>query len=186
MPDRHDLDEVSLIRQARDGDSQAFGQLYEVYAPRVFRFLNSHLDDSLDAEDITEETFLRVWRSLPRYRQRGVPFGGFVFRIARNALIDHYRRNNHGERQLAPGEEVVDASQPDPSDAVPARIEAAEVRALLDEMRDDYRTVLELRFLASLSPDEVAYAMKKSAGAVRVLQHRALAALRKRIDGNLK
>jgi len=95
MPERQHADENRLVEQAKKGDAGAFGELYEFYAPLVFRFLFSHLDNRLDAEDLTEEVFLRVWEALPGFRLRGVPFGGYLFRVARNALYDFYRRNRH-------------------------------------------------------------------------------------------
>ena len=79
MPERQEVDETSLLQQAQQGDTEAFGQIYEMYSPLVFRFLFAHLDNRLDAEDLTEEVFLRAWQSLPGYRMRGVPFKGFLF-----------------------------------------------------------------------------------------------------------
>lgn len=179
MPEGREIDESGLIKEAQDGDAEAFGQLYEHYAPRVFRYLFANLDDRLDAEDLTEEVFLKVWGALPGYRQRGIPFGGFVFRVARNTLIDHYRRSHRRGPRLSLSEEQVDQGQPDPAERMTTKLERAQVRRLLSGLNDDQRTVLSLRFLAGLTPDETARAMGKSPGAVRVLQHRALNAVRK-------
>ena len=81
------VEDIQLIQQSQKGDTQAFGELYERYAQRVFRYLYAHLDNRLDAEDLTEEVFLRVWKSLGGYQEQGVPFLAFLFRVARNALI---------------------------------------------------------------------------------------------------
>lgn len=178
MPERQHADETRLVEQAKKGDAGAFGELYEFYAPLVFRFLFAHLDERQDAEDLTEEVFLRVWEALPGFRLRGVPFGGYIFRIARNALYDHYRRNR---RQGSPADlalDWVDDTQPDPAESVPANIEHREIHGLLLHLREDYRMVVSLRFLVGLSTDETAAAMGRSTGAVRVLQHRALLMLR--------
>lgn len=179
MPERQQVDETSLLQQAQQGDREAFGQLYEMYAPLVFRFLYAHLDNRLDAEDLTEEVFLRTWQFLPSYRMRGVPFTGFIFRIARNALYDHYRRSRKRAVDSGMDLELVDDLQPDPVDRLPLHLERRELRQTLTSLREDYRTVLVLRFLVGLSPDETAVAMSRSSGAIRVLQHRALAAARK-------
>jgi RNA polymerase sigma-70 factor (ECF subfamily) len=179
MPERQQVDETSLLQQAIQGDTEAFGQIYEVYAPLVFRFLFAHLDNRLDAEDLTEEVFLRTWQSLPNYRMRGVPFTGFLFRVARNALYDHYRRSRNRNADPGLDQELVDDLQPDPALSVPLHLERRELRQTLAKLREDYRTVLVLRFLVGLSPDETAQAMSRSSGAIRVLQHRALAAARK-------
>ena len=182
MPERGQVDETALLQQAQKGDTEAFGRIYELYAPPVFRFLYAHLDSHLDAEDLTEEVFLRAWQALPGYRMRGIPFTGFLFRVARNALYDHYRRSR--KRATDPGleQDLVDDLQPDPAESVPAHLERRELRQVLAQLRADYRTVLVLRFLVGLSPEETAQAMERSAGAVRVLQHRALAAVRKLLD----
>jgi RNA polymerase sigma-70 factor (ECF subfamily) len=179
MPERQEVDETSLLQQAQQGDTEAFGQIYELYSPLVFRFLVAHLDNSLDAEDLTEEVFLRAWQSLPGYRMRGVPFTGFLFRVARNALYDHYRRSRKRANDPGLDQELIDDLQPDPAESVPAHMERRELRQTLAQLRDDYRQVLVLRFLVGLSPEETAQAMNRSSGAIRVLQHRALAALRK-------
>ena len=92
MSNLGEVDDIQLLKTAQDGNAEAFGELYERYAQRVFRFLYAHLNNQQDAEDLTGEVFLRVWRALGNYKERGVPFLAFLFRIARNALIDHYRR----------------------------------------------------------------------------------------------
>ncbi len=176
-------DEAELIRQAQSGDAEAFGCLYERYAPPVFRFLFVRLNDRLDAEDLTEEVFLRFWRALPGYVIQDAPFRGFLFRVARNALYDHYRKGRRTARIQPLDDNRPDDPHRDPALSVPDRLERdaarADLRKALCQLKDDHRLVLELRFMGGLSPDETAVAMNKSAGAVRVLQHRALQALKK-------
>jgi RNA polymerase sigma-70 factor (ECF subfamily) len=179
MPELQHGDEIWLIEESQKGSSEAFGRLYELYAPRVFRFLFAHLEDRMDAEDLTIEVFSKVWQYIPGYDERGTPFSGFLFRVARNVLIDHYRRSNRLKQKETLKEELVDSSQPDPAEAFSSGVEHKELRSLLAQLREDHRSVLSYRFLAELSPEETAYAMEKSPGAVRVLQHRALTALRK-------
>jgi len=178
VTDEQSRDDIQLIQAAQQGDTQAYGELYERYAIRVFRYLYSHLDNRLDAEDLTEDVFLRVWRTLGNYKEKGVPFLAFLFRVARNALIDHYRRSAKGEEDVSIEDLYLRDQTPGPVDAVMAIMEHQQLRSMLMELREDYRTVLVLRFLSELSPEETARAMGKSSGAVRVLQHRALAALR--------
>lgn len=178
MPPFQEIDDVQLLKIAQSGDTEAFGELYERYAPRVFRYLYAHLDNRLDAEDLTEDVFLRVWKSLPNYQEQGVPFLAFLLRVARNALIDHYRRSGKPEEGASIEDLPLREGGPEPGEAVMALLEHQQLRLTLKRLREDYRTVLVLRFLSELSPEETAQAMGKSAGAVRVLQHRALAALR--------
>ena len=180
MPDWHEVDDCLLLEAAQKGQVEAFGELYERHAETIFRFLQAHLGNRLDAEDLTEEVFLRSWQALPFYRQQGIPFSAYLLRIARNALTDHYRRSaRRGRHSSIDVEESLPDPRTEPSEAVLARIERQELVKLLQGMNADYRTVLVLRFFSNLSPSETALVMDRSAGAVRVLQHRALAALRK-------
>lgn len=182
MPGRLDKDH-ELIKQAQRGDPHAFGDLYEIHAPVVFRYLFSHLGSMMDAEDLTGEVFLKAWQSLPKYTERGVPFLAFLFRIARNALVDHYRQNNRVEDQ---DPDDMDGYRSDgstePLEIVGSHIEQQKMLNILTGLRPDYQSVLTLRFISELSTEEIAQVMKRSIGAIRVLQHRALAALREEIN----
>jgi len=182
MPARLGKDH-ELIKQAQRGDRIAFGELYECHAPVIFRYLFAHLDSRMDAEDLTGEVFLKAWQSLPKYDERGVPFLAFLFRIARNVLIDHYRRSNRLE-STAP-EELESYKQdgdPGPMEMVGQKMEHQHILRVLSHLRPDYQTVLTLRFISELSPEETAQVMERSVGAIRVLQHRALAVLRQAIE----
>jgi len=182
MFDWHEVDDIQLLKTAQVGNADAFGAIYERFAAKVYRYLNAHLGNGLDAEDLTEEVFIRVWRSLPDYRERGTPFLAFVFRIAHNVLIDHYRREKH-QKDLVSSEDVpLRDHMPGPVEIISTDNERQELLQALDGLREDYRTVLVLRFLSELSPEETALAMGRSAGAVRVLQHRALTILRSRLE----
>jgi RNA polymerase sigma-70 factor (ECF subfamily) len=173
------LEESRLVKQAQEGDLEAFGLLYERFAPQAYRFIYAHLGNQQDAEDLVEEVFLRVWRSLPQYKERGTPFRAFVMRVARNAVIDRYRSASRMEQPLALEDNVPVDTNPNPEEAALKRQEVEEVRRVIFQLPKDYRTVVSLRFLANLSPEETALVMGKSPGAVRVMQHRALEALRK-------
>lgn len=183
MPGFQDVDDIQLIELAQNGGAEAFGELYQRYALTIFRFIYARLNDRQDAEDLTEEVFLRVWQSLSSYQEQGVPFLAFLFRIARNAVIDFYRSSGKFGYQESVDESPVLDLQSDPSEVAMANLEHQEIRQILDSLRDDYRMVLVLRFLSELSPEETAQVMGRSTGAVRVLQHRALSALRNILEG---
>ncbi len=182
MPARLDKDQ-ELIKKAQRGDTLAFGDLYQCHAPVIFRYLFAHLDSRMDAEDLTGEVFLKTWQSLPKYNERGVPFLAFLFRVARNVLVDHYRQSN---RLQSSSPEELDCYKQDGSaeaiDLVGTRLEHQRIMQVMSGLRPDYRSVLTLRFISELSPEETALAMERSVGAIRVLQHRALAALRLALD----
>ena len=183
MPGWQDLDDYQLILMAKDGDTQAFGELYERHYQSVFRFLYAHLDNRQDAEDLMEEVFLSVWHSVSSYQEKGVPFIAFLFRVARNGLIDHYRRSKSSKLTTSIEDLPLRDHDPDPGEALITTLEHQEVRKVLEKLREDYRTVLVLRFLSELTPEETAEVMQRSAGAVRVLQHRALTAMRELLGG---
>lgn len=179
MPNWLEYDDSELISRAQDGSTDAFGELYERHAPAIFRYLYAHLDSRLDAEDLTGEVFLKAWQALPKYTERGIPFLAFLFRIARNALIDHYRRSRPPETSASDDYGLtLEDSSPGPAEVISDRIEHEDLIKIMGQLREDYRTVLTLRFISELSPDETAQIMQRSPGAVRVLQHRALNALR--------
>jgi RNA polymerase sigma-70 factor (ECF subfamily) len=174
MPDRQ-FDDEQVIKQVKSGDADAFGLLYDQYSEVIFRYVYSHLENRLDAEDLTEEIFLRAWRALPKYDERGLPFSAFLFRIARNSLIDYYR-----QRKVVQSIDDIEVQSHEagPEEVVDAQIANTDLRKKIAELREDYRNVIIFRFLSGLSPEETAQVMQRSVGAVRVLQHRALSALK--------
>jgi RNA polymerase sigma-70 factor (ECF subfamily) len=174
MPGRQ-LDDEQVIQQVKRGDTDAFGGLYNAYVEVIFRYVYVHLENRFDAEDLTEEIFLRAWRALPKYDERGLPFSAFLFRIAQNALIDFYRQRKNVQSL---DDLEMPSREAGPEEAVDARIDNIELRKHITALREDYRNVIIFRFLSGLSPEETAQVMERSVGAVRVLQHRALSALK--------
>ena len=176
-----DRDDAALVKQAKSGDPQAFGILYQRYARNIYRFFCAQLPETLVAEDLTSDVFLRAWGALPRYRDRGFPFSAFLYKIARNALTD-YRRKRSKEVSRSRG--YVD-SLPDENLKVGDQIIKLQAHQhlwlMLSEMRENYRSVLVLRFINGLPTREVSRILGKSEGSVRVLQHRALNVLREKM-----
>lgn len=171
--------ESRLVRQAQSGDEAAFGGLYDLHAQAVYRFLLGNISNPQEAEDLTTEVFLRVWKALPDYEESGYPFSAFVFRIARNMLIDRYRSLGRKQPEVSIDEIGLEELLPDPDQKIPDPQAYALLYEALQSVRDDYREVLVLRFLNDFSVEDIAEIMGRSAGAVRVLQHRALSAVRK-------
>ena len=170
-----------LIRRAQNSDIEAFGEIFERYARRVFHFIFTRIGNKLDAEDLTDEVFLRAWRALPNYQERGLSFAPFLFRITRNALADHYHENGRTPESIS----IHEIHLEDDADGIdPVLVESNNRRYLelvqaIGTLKKDYQDVLVLRFLNDLPPTEVAKIMGRSPGAIRTLQHRALNALRK-------
>lgn len=166
-----------LVADAKRGDPQAFAQLFDEYAAPIHRFIASRVNRPSDAEDLTQLVFVKALEALPRYEARGIPFGGWLFRLARNAIIDQIRtRRDHLPLVTALTRETDDAG---PEAAAALRDDLDRVAVALTGLTDDQREVIELRFFAGLSVLETAVAMGRQEGTVRGLQFRAIAALRR-------
>jgi len=172
-------DEESLVRRAQQNDQQALSRLYEEYFERVYRYVAVRVRSRLDAEDITSQVFIKVVQSLPSYKLRGAPFSAWLFRIARNQVIDHIRKHSVKSETacIAPAA----TSQEDPTKLVELNMAVDEVVQALALLTEAQREVIELRFAAELSIAETAKIMGKSEGAVKALQYSALVALRKHL-----
>lgn len=177
-----DATDLELIDMAQAGEADAFGELYFRHAKTVFRFIFAHVNDPLDAEDLTSEVFFRAWRTVSNYRDQGVPFIAYLFRIARSVLVDFYRRSGRSGGHMSIEDRTIPDHNPDPDESVATQLEEQELRKTLDRLREDYRTVLVLRFLSGLTPEETGLVMGRTPGAVRILQHRALSALRNLLE----
>ncbi|NPV07811.1 MAG: sigma-70 family RNA polymerase sigma factor [Anaerolineae bacterium] len=166
--------ERELLRRAQAGHADAFGELYRRYMPGIYRFVFYRVRAEPDAEDITALVFLRAWQALPRYQERQIGLSAWLYRIARNAVIDHYRTSrSHVSLDDPLDKGLVGDDGPDAG----ALEEADQVWTGLGRLPEEQQTVLILRFVEGLSHAEVAEALGRSEGACRMLQHRALKAL---------
>ncbi len=169
------MDEGDLIRSAKAGVDEAAAELCRLHWREVYRVAYGRLGNRAEAEDVTQETFLRFWRQIERFE--GDRLGPYLRTIAlnlcRNRLRDSYR---HPEVEFV-AELRPDASQSADEHLV-AREERARLRAALTELDPDQRRVLELRLIEGLSAAEVGRELNRSAQAVRALQYRALIRLR--------
>jgi len=173
-----------LVERARAGDRQAFGELYDCYAALIYRHAYCIVGDRQGAEDLTGQTFLQALQAIDRYEERGIPFRVWLLRIARNLATNHWRsRRNHlsGNNGSENG-----GPFPSPELLCEAKQLGEEVWRAVRHLRGDQRQVIILRFLDGLSYADVAQVLGKSIGAVRVIQYRALSALRRALeDGDL-
>ncbi|HJW22536.1 MAG TPA: sigma-70 family RNA polymerase sigma factor [Candidatus Limnocylindrales bacterium] len=166
-----------LVAQARQGDLQAFGTIFDHYHAAVYRFVVSRVGRPSDAEDLTQLVFVKALEALPRYTARGVPFGGWLFRLARNTVIDHVRtRREHVELEVVTRRATEEAG---PEAVAALRDDLDAVARALEELTEDQREVIALRFFAGLSAREAAEAMGRQEGTIRGLQFRAIGALRR-------
>jgi RNA polymerase sigma-70 factor, ECF subfamily len=173
-------DEESLVRRAQQNDEQALSRLYEEYFERVYRYVVVRVGNRLDAEDITSQVFIKVVQSLPSYKLRGVPFSAWLFRIARNQVIDHVRKRS--VKIETAWIEPSAASQEDPTKLAELNVAIDELMKALVLLTTAQREVIEFRFIAELSIAETAETMGKSEGAIKALQYSALVSLRKHLS----
>lgn len=164
-----DAEVAVLVERSRHGERDAFGVLYEEYRGRIFNLARFSLPHAA-AEDAVGETFVRAWAALPRYRDMGVPFVAWLYGIARHVVTDALRSGMRVEPRAEPRLDEPDSRDHD--------LDRLTLGAALARLPDEQRVVVELKFLAGLSNDEVGRALGKSAGAVNTQQWRALATLR--------
>jgi RNA polymerase sigma-70 factor (ECF subfamily) len=174
--------ERALVERACRGDARAVEDLYNVHVHRIFRYVMAKVGNATEAEDITAEIFVKMVEALPRYQQRDVPFQAWLFRIASNQVVDHYRR---GSNRQARSLEDLDFADPKtgPEELVEMQRSLAEVFEAVKKLPEAQRRVIELRFGADRSVRETAQILNKSENNVKVLQFKAIEKLRKLLGG---
>jgi len=166
--------EAELVHQAIAGDPAAFGHLYELYLDRIYQYIYYRVGCPTDAEDLTEQVFLKAWEAMPRYREQGVPFSAWLYRLAHNLVVD-FHRTRKVEDEL---QETVLDRQAGPDEQLERQLTAAQLAEAIQRLTPDQQQVILLRFVQGLDHESVARVMQRNAAAVRALQHRALIALR--------
>lgn len=165
----------ALVAQAQKGDTSAFVGIYDELVKPVYRYIYYRVDSSI-AEDLTEETFLKVWQNLKKYKKGKNPFSSWVFRIAHNLVVDYYRKNRYtGEIN----ETMADPQESNnPFRITEIKIDQIRLRKIIRRLPDNYQHVIILKYINELDNSEIAAAIGKSEGAVRTIQFRALEKLR--------
>ena len=174
-----EMQKADWLKKAQRGDPVVLGELFERFHPGIFRYLYYRVGDTHTAEDLTSEVFLRVLSALPGYRPQNVAFQAWIYQIARNLSIDHYRRSNH-RQDVELGEDLPIESK-DPLSMVEQGLTAERLYQALTLLPEGQRDVIILRFINGLPIGEVAQALHKSEDAIKGLQHRGLNALRDRL-----
>jgi RNA polymerase sigma-70 factor (ECF subfamily) len=176
LGDAATIDELAVA--ASSGDVEALGRIYDDLVGPIYRYVAVRIRRREDAEDVTHVVFERIVAALPRYRHTGRPFTAWAFRIARNAVIDHHRR----QRPTQPIGGIAE-----PTDGIgldDLSVHDEEIRELRDAIRrltPDQREALALRYAAGLSAEEAAQVMGRRAGTIRGLTFRAIESLRRHL-----
>jgi RNA polymerase sigma-70 factor, ECF subfamily len=174
-------DDRPLIERVRRGDQDAARILYERYFDRIYNYVYARLGRAEDAEDLAIDTMTRSLTRLDLFQDQGVAFSSWVYRIAHNATIDHYRRQ--GKAILVPLESATMPVSADPSELAVDQLSNDDLREALRSLTDEQQQVLILRFFQDLTAAQAARIMGKSVGAVQALQHRALGSLERVLHG---
>jgi len=174
------IDDQALLAGARRLDEGALSEIYTRHSTELFRYAVRLLGDVQLAEDCVAETFSRLLHALQRGRGPQQQLRAYLYRVAHNWIVDQYRRRTSDPVPLDP--ELPAASGSEPSLVVKARMEQEHVRLALMWLTADQRQVIVLHYLQGFSNEEVAAALQKTLGAVKSLQHRALAALKRMME----
>ena len=174
--------EEDLVRRAQRREPEAFGQLYEEHFDRIYRYVLIRVRNQADAEDITQQVFLKALESIGSYRWRGMPFASWLFRIAHNLVVDHWKRMSRQKVEAVAADlidELAVGSSGDPAALTELNFDLTQLAVACQQLTDGQREIISLRFAGGLSVAESAKVMGKSEGAVKVLQHAALVKLRR-------
>jgi RNA polymerase sigma-70 factor (ECF subfamily) len=177
MSEAQEFNEKDLIRGAKRGNNRDFGKLYDQFLPQIYRFVYLKVMNRQDAEDICHHVFMSAWTNMRNYRDIGYSFSTWLYRIARNAVIDFYRTKKVNV-ELASVEDVL-SDGVDLASQLGATLATERVLAALPRLTEEQRDIIIMRFVEELDPGEIAEIMEKNTGAVRVLQHRAVHSLKK-------
>jgi RNA polymerase sigma-70 factor (ECF subfamily) len=170
-----------LVERAQQGDRSALEELYLMHFDRIYSYLHMTVGNRHDAEDLTTQTFLKMLESIGRFRWQSVPFSAWLFRIAHNLCMDHFRAN----RRWQPEEEVPEPETTEDTSAEAGALESIGRKSMLeliDDLSHEQQQVLTLKFVFNFSNGEAATILGKTEGAIKSLQHRALASLQRQLE----
>ena len=161
----------ALVEKAKKGDTNAFGEVYDALVKPVYRYIYYRVDPQI-AEDLTEDTFLKAWENLKKYKPGKAPFSAWVFKIAHNLVCDYYRKHETTAE--------IHENIPDPDDllhpktTVNVKLNQIKLRKVITKLPDSYQQVIIFKYINDYDNSTIASMMNKSEGAVRIIQFRAL------------
>lgn len=170
--------EEELVKKARNRNSDAFGALYDQYQPAIYRFILFKTGHKAIAEDLTHQVFLSAWQNIEKYEQRGWPFSSWLYRMAQNQIIDHFRTKQCSS--IEDCDEIPITA--DLGQQIDQKRELEIVQAALKELPDEQQTILIMKFVEGLTSREIAAVLGKNEITVKVCQHRSLKKLKEIIN----
>jgi RNA polymerase sigma-70 factor (ECF subfamily) len=173
-----DISDDLALEQASQGDSEAFGVLYDRYVGRIYNYIFYRTGNVFDAEDLTERVFFRALKHIPKYQNRGLPFSAWLYRIAHN-LVANWHRDNSRRKEIPLDDGL---SPPYPGDLPEQALVNSEERErlllVIRKLPPERQQLILLKFVDDLSNAEVGQIMGRTEGAIKSLYHRTLLALR--------
>jgi RNA polymerase sigma-70 factor (ECF subfamily) len=180
LKDRKDEIEALVVR-VKEGDEDAFSDLYDIFIDPIYRYVYYRVN-SADAEDLVETVFLKVWENIHKYKQKKRLFSAWMFRIAHNLVVDYYRASK--DRNF--DELKIDIASRDrehnPIRRAERSLDKEILKKAIKKLKKNYQEIIIYKFINEFSNTEIAEISKKSEGSLRILQHRALKALKKVLE----
>jgi len=170
-----------LVDRAQKGDRGALEELYLIHFDRIYSYLHVSVGNRHDAEDLTTQTFLKMLEKINKFRWQSAPFSAWLFRIAHNLAMDHFRATKRWQPEEEPPE-------PEPDESTSAEAGALEsigrrsMLELIEDLSPEQQQVLTLKFVFNFANGEAATILGKTEGAIKSLQHRALVSLQKQLE----
>ena len=177
-------DEALLVQRTIARDAEAFGKLYDVHVDRVYRHIYYRVGNEADAEDLTQQVFLKAWQAIDRYKKTASPFIAWLMTISHNLVVDFYRTRI--DKAYLEAEVLADDSALSPEQVTEASFEQRRLRKAILQLGGDEQQVVILRFMEGFEFTEIASLLKKKEGNVRVILHRALVKLRNILEKERK
>jgi RNA polymerase sigma-70 factor (ECF subfamily) len=172
----------SALARAIDGDNEAFSQLYQQYVSKIYNYIYYRTGNPADAEDLTAKVFHRALRHIQSYKDRGVPFSAWLYRIAHN-LVANWHRDNSRRKEVPLEDHIHLHHQSDPPETALVNDQEKEILLkAISKLPGDRQQLIILKFVEHMSNAEIATIMGRSEGAIKSLYHRTLISLRGKID----
>ncbi len=170
--------EKDVVSRAIEGDGEAFTQLYERCFDGIYRYIYIRLGNQSEAEDLTQEVFVKALEAIGCYKWRNLPFAAWLFRIAHNRVVDYFRKQGKVEK-VPLEDDITLVSKSNPALTAERELEIEELITHVEKLSPAQREVISLRFGAELSVAEAAKVLGKNEGTVKALQYNGIVALRK-------
>jgi len=171
-----------LVKLAQKNDAESFGELYDKFVVLIYRYVYYRVDRG-EAEDLTELVFLKAWENRRRYKkQNGNSFSSWIFRIAHNVVVDFYRARFKNETTELSDEIISENQDINPVFQAQSKFDQYELTEVIRQLPQNQQQVIVLKFVSELKNSEIAEVINKTEGAVRIIQFRALARLKKLLD----